>query len=124
MDDMDIRKAADIIAQVESKGNVNSPRGDAGTAYGILQIRQGCLTDVNRANGTNIKLTDLEGARELSYWVFAEYMKLYARTDRLGHEATLVDMGRIWNGGPNGYKRSATLHYADLVRAAEKRFYV
>ena len=39
------------------------------------------------------------------------YMKRYATPRRLGREATMQDIARIHNGGPNGYKKQATLKY-------------
>lgn len=115
-------EVANMIALVESNGDVNA-MGDNGKAYGILQIQQAYLTDVNKANGTNHRLIDLLGNRELSYWVFKEYMKIYARADRLGHEPTVEDIARIHNGGPNGYRRASTIEYAKKLFAIIEKIY-
>lgn len=39
-------------------------------------------------------------------------MARYAVERRLGRAVTPVDIARIHNGGPNGYKKKATLGYA------------
>ena len=40
-----------------------------------------------------------------------------ARFNRVeGREATAMDIARMWNGGPRGYKKEATLKYWDKVR--------
>lgn len=80
-------------------------------AYGCLQIREPVLTDVNGRYGTNYKPTDMLGNRALSVWVFNAYMNIYALPTRLGRAVTDQDRARIWNGGPNGYKISATAEY-------------
>jgi hypothetical protein len=37
--------------------------------------------------------------------------RLYATEEKLGRKPTYQDYARIWNGGPNGYKRKATVKY-------------
>jgi hypothetical protein len=86
-------------------------------AYGYLQIRQPCLDDVNRRQGTKYKVKDLLGNRALSVWVCKCYLEIYATKDRLGREPTDRDMVRIGNGGPNGWQEnSKTLAYWFRVR--------
>lgn len=116
---IEVNNHEDLIStliQIESTGNPDAI-GDNGKAYGILQIRQDCLVDVNKANGTEYKLDDVLGEKgvELSKWVFNEYMKIYATEKRLGRKVTDEDRARIWNGGPNGYKKSGTRGYAYRV---------
>jgi hypothetical protein len=43
-------------------------------------------------------------------------MARYATSKRLGRPVTDQDRARIWNGGPNGYKKKATLGYWAKVR--------
>lgn len=90
--------------------------GDNGRAYGPLQIWQGVLTDVNLANGTRITQEMLLGNRILSIWVFWEYMRLYARSERFGRHVRAVDMARIWNAGPNGWRREAGIPYGEAFK--------
>ncbi len=90
--------------------------GDNGKAYGCLQIWQDVLTDVNRANGWKITQQQLLGNRELSIKVFWAYMRLYARTEIFGRHVRAVDMARIWNAGPAGWKRSAGIPYGEAFK--------
>ncbi len=110
------------IAQKESKNNEHvspgdkkdkdgNPRSPSEWAYGHLQIRSKCITDVNNKFGTHFRSVDCQGNRALSEWVFREYINMYATKKLLGHTPTNEDMARIWNGGPNGYKSSLTVSY-------------
>ena len=95
-------------------GGLDTAIGDKGlanAAYGPLQIRQPCLDDVNKWNGTRYTAAQMLGNRDLSVWVFNAYMRIYATQKRLGRPVTDQDRARIWNGGPNGYKVAATLAY-------------
>ena len=44
-------------------------------------------------------------------------MQKYATAARLGHDPTVQDIARIHNGGLNGYKMDATVHYWESVKA-------
>jgi hypothetical protein len=111
--DQNIEQLIETLEVLESGGNVNAI-GDLGKAFGVLQIHQGCLDDVNRVNGTNYVVKEMLGetGAKLSRWVFREYMKIYANEKRLGRPVTNEDRARIWNGGPNGWKKSVTRGYA------------
>jgi|7_EtaG_2_1085326.scaffolds.fasta_scaffold17508_2 hypothetical protein len=101
------------IWQVESSQCVSDCRaGDNGKAIGPLQIHFGCWSDVRRGNE---QYEDCEGL-DYSVEVFRRYMKRYATKKRLGHVATYEDIARIWNGGPNGYKKESTVKYWWRVR--------
>ena len=43
-------------------------------------------------------------------------MSRYATTSRLGHKPTCQDYARIHNGGPDGFKKSATLPYWNKIQ--------
>jgi len=79
--------------------------------YGCLQIRQVCIDDVNQKCHTKYKAKDVLGNRALSIWVFRQYMVLYATKERLRRIPTQEDMARIWNGGPDGWRKKSTLGY-------------
>lgn len=113
-------KLISALAQVEST-NGKKQVGDkhlVNKAYGDLQVRKTCLDDVNKAAGTNYKPEDCIGNRELSEWVFKRYMKLWATKKRLGRKPTDEDYARIWNGGPDGWKKDSTLGYWEKVKKA------
>ncbi len=97
-------------------------------SYGSLQIGKLCLADYNTANGTTHTLQDVTYDDTLSEKIFFWYLKHYAKPSRLGREPTLEDLARIWNGGPNGYKRRSTDQYwsevSGLLFGHEKAYVV
>lgn len=100
----------DALQTVESGGNARAI-GDGGKAVGILQIHPCVVSDVNRIHGTHYTLSDrLDPAK--SREIARLYLSHYCKTD--SDEAN----ARIWNGGPRGAKRKATLAYWKKVRAA------
>jgi hypothetical protein len=108
----------EALIQVESGGD-DSVVGDTNLknkAYGCLQIRQPCVDDVNRALGTNYRAEDCQNDRSLSIKIFECYIGLYATKKRLDREPTDEDRARIWNGGPNGWKKSSTEKYWTKVK--------
>lgn len=108
----------DALIQVESGGNDNAI-GDhhlSQKAYGCLQIRQPCVDDVNELKGTNYKAQDCLGNRNISLFIFENYMSLYATEKNIGRKVTDEDKARIWNGGPSGWKRTSTLPYWEKVK--------
>jgi hypothetical protein len=98
----------------ESGGN-NLAIGDNGAAHGPLQIHRCCVDDVNKyrkAQGwKQYKFPSDCYDRKKAESILATYLHLYANKERLGREPTVEDYARIWNGGPNGYKRKATVKY-------------
>lgn len=122
--DLTLDEVMDVIEEMESGGDVNAI-GDLGKAYGCLQIQAGCLEDFKRWNPDGdtkaLALHDLQGdaGRLISRKIFTDYMQHYATKKRLGRAVTYEDMARIWNGGPNGWNKSATRGYgAKFVRLA------
>lgn len=106
------------IIIVESGGDdyVIGDRHLQNKAYGSLQIRQPCVDDVNERAGTDYRAEDMLGNRRLSVWCFLWYISRYATEERLGRTPTAEDIARIWNGGPNGYKKKSTHRYWSKVR--------
>jgi len=110
-------KLIKALIVVESNGNDKAigDRGKHERAYGCLQIRKPCVDDVNRKFGTKYKAEDTLGNRQLSLWICQKYLELYATEDRLGKKPEAKDLARIWNGGPTGHKKQATLVYWNKV---------
>ena len=108
---------AALIAH-ESKGDdyAVGDRHLANKAYGCLQVRQSCVDDVNRRFGTKYRAEDCLGNRELSISICVMYLQIYATPSRLGHKPTAEDFARIWNGGPNGWKKESTVKYWAKVK--------
>ncbi len=105
------------LVQVESRGDSRAI-GDKhlkNKAYGPLQIRKPACDDVNKRFGKQYSPEQCLGNLELSTEIFHLYMKMYATEKRLGHVPTDEDCARIWNGGPNGYKKPETEAYWQKV---------
>jgi hypothetical protein len=113
-----------LLIQIESGGN-HASIGDrhlANKAYGILQIRQPYLDDVNRIYkkqilafyGRPLVMEDIRRSPRLSRWVTVSYLKHYGkRYERLTGQAPTYEVYvRIHAGGPNGWKKDSTdLHW-------------
>lgn len=105
------------IIHVES-ADVNHPdgndnaMGDAGQAFGPMQIWQVVCTDVNHRYGTSFQAADMLGHRSLSLAVFWLYMSIYATSAQLGRTVTDEDRARIWNGGPMAWNPAYAQHAA------------
>ncbi len=102
------------LVAVESGGRANAV-GDGGRAVGILQIHAGLVADVNRIAGRHFTLADRLDPQK-SAEMCRIYLSHYATKARLGHEPTMQDMARIWNGGPAGWRKGATLGYWQRVK--------
>jgi len=101
------------LIEVESHGDdyVIGDKRMKNKAYGCLQIRKPCVDDVNQRLGSQYSPKDMLGNRSLSTLVCKTYLARYATRARLGREPTLEDKARIWNGGPNGWRKQETLGY-------------
>lgn len=89
--------------------------GDGGRAVGPLQVHAVAVADVNLAFGTHYTHADM-GDRAKAAQVFDRYLWLYATPKRIGRAVTNEDRARIWNGGPDGWRRKATTGYWALVK--------
>ena len=102
------------IGQVESN-NKDDAVGDNGNAIGRYQIWKIYWQDAvdfdPSIGGKYEDVTDPVYAEK----IVRAYLRRYATKRRLGHEPTFEDMARIHNGGPNGYKKDATIKYWNKV---------
>jgi hypothetical protein len=105
---------AALIA-IES-GGLDQAIGDGGKAIGCLQIREAVVLDVNRIYGLYLEHTHAYD-RQTAKTICILYLKHYGRPDRLGRTPTASDLARIWNGGPDGHTKQATMDYGDRVQA-------
>ena len=92
---------------VESSGN-DRAIGDQGRAIGCLQIHKVVVADVNRITGSNYRHSEMTN-RVAARAVCEAYLKAY------GKGKTIEEQARIWNGGPTGNKKQATLGYWNKV---------
>lgn len=103
---------AALIA-VESGGRDNAI-GDRGRAIGALQIHKAVVVDVNRIAGTSYthqQMTNRIAARR----VCEIYLRHYVTEKRLGRKPTLADFAKVWNSGPDGFKKTCSDGYASKV---------
>lgn len=103
------------LIAVESNGN-DRAIGDDGLAYGALQIHACYVADANEFANESWTHEDAYD-RDKAIQIFLAYMDRYATEKRLGRIVTIEDIARIHNGGPNGYKKDATLKYWHKVKA-------
>lgn len=99
------------LHQVETGGRIGPIFGDGGKALGPLQIHRACHAD-SRVAGPYSRCAELDYSRRVA----EAYLQRYAPDAwRKGDAATLA---RVWNGGPRGASKAATLPYARRVLAA------
>lgn len=110
---MNAELLAALIA-VESGGN-DMARGRHGE-LGALQVRPCVVADVNRLKGTHYRWAEMTN-RWAALGVFRIYTGRYCTEARLGRPVTDQDLARVWNGGPNGWKRRKTVAYWKRVQA-------
>lgn len=104
-------KLLDAIAVVES-GNKADAVGDGGKSVGAYQIGKLYVDDVNAIYGTDYKYsdrTDPKLSREITLKYLTHYGKVYTRKTK--KQPTAEVYARIHNGGPNGWKKPATIKY-------------
>ncbi len=104
------------VSQVES-GDNDRAVGDGGRSHGRLQIQLCVIEDVNRIYGTNYQ-PDCRYNTAAAKDIFTKYLQYYGRyyEHRTGRKATLDVLARIWNGGPNGWRKTSTEKYWRQVR--------
>lgn len=117
----------DALAKVESN---NKPLviGDNGEAWGIYQLHEEYIEDVNRIEGTKFEHRDAFQPTVARYIVFKYldfYGKLYQK--KTGKEPTDEVYARIHNGGPTGWTynvkiggKNAPNRYANTSKYWEK----
>lgn len=105
----------DALITHESNGD-NNAVGDNGKAVGCLQIWKEVVDDVNRFSSRKFTYADRKN-RAKSRQICRLYLTHYATKARLGHIPTNEDYARIWNGGPNGHKKTATIGYWNRLKA-------
>lgn len=100
---MNLTNLIAALIAVESSGN-DIAIGDGGKALGPLQIHRAVVVDVNRITGSNHRWQDMTN-RALAVRVCSDYLAHY------GRGKTTEQQARIWNGGPSGHRKPATVAY-------------
>ena len=100
-----INKIIDYLVLIESEGDPKKI-GDNGKAIGILQIHPIMVKDVNQIIGMKkYKLSD-----RLCPIKSRQMARIYL-THYTNKNWSVEKISRCWNGGPNGYKKYATIKY-------------
>ncbi len=102
------------LITVESNGRDNAV-GDGGAAIGALQIHKSVVVDVNRIAGTSYthqQMTNRIAARK----VCEIYLRHYVTEKRIGRKPTVADFAKVWNSGPDGFKKTCSDRYASKVQ--------
>ena len=98
---------------VEKEGASAKFIGDNGYSYGMYQIQENAIKDVNRRFKTKYRHKDAFNEKK-SKEIAKLYLKL-GREDYIrkrGEEPTINTYLRMWNGGVyNGYNSAKTLNY-------------
>jgi hypothetical protein len=107
IEELGLNRLLDAIASVESNRNAGAV-GDSGRAIGCYQLHERYWKDGTRILGVNWTY-DLAKDPVKSRQVVRAYLLHY------GKGKTLLEKARIHNGGPQGYKKKATLRYARKI---------
>lgn len=116
-----VKEIRDILKHVETNHNPLL-KGDNDRSWGILQIQQIAIDDVNKKYGTDYThqdAFDINCAEE----IFELYIEMWTAKleKRENREASESDIVRIWNGGPRGYKKASTLGYLKKYQQYKKQ---
>jgi hypothetical protein len=109
VDANDIERLLDAIARVESHYDPNAV-GDSGRALGAYQIHRAYWEDGTELLGVDWPHRDATDPKKARRVVKA-YLLHY------GNGKSLIEMARIHNGGPCGYRKKATVCYARKILA-------
>lgn len=123
--EIQVGEIMEVLKIVETNNNPKAISRD-GRAYGILQIREGAVIDVNRRYGTKFKHRDMfneKNSERVFYLYISMGIELYQkRNGRLPSEKDIV---RFWNGGIYlGHKRKSTLKYYNKYLKVKKQLNV
>jgi len=100
---MNLNSLISALMIVES-GNNDQAIGDQGRAIGCLQIHKAVVLDVNKFTGSHYRHQDMTN-RVAARAVCQAYLEHY------GKGKTTEQQARIWNGGPTGDRKQATVAY-------------
>jgi len=111
-----ISKIREVLKHVETNYRTEMI-GDGGDSFGILQIQEGVILDVNRKYGTDYTHQDAFDER-CAEEIFELYIQMWSKKLETKEQrpVTEQDIVRIWNGGPRGYKKASTLDYLEKYK--------
>ena len=104
------------LYKVESNCGQNMV-GDQGKAIGPYQIWFEYWKDATEFDSSIGGSYQDCYKKEYAEKVIRAYWRRYASAKRLSREASMEDLARIHNGGPNGYRSTKTIKYWARVKA-------
>ena len=111
----------DALIEVESHGRDDAV-GDGGKSIGCLQIQKAVVDDVNfyfpNADFEYDDRWDRNCSRAICRLYLSHWGDVYESRSRTAPSDEVLS--RIWNGGPEGYKRPETISYWIKVRSVLK----
>ena len=111
-----VMERTELLELIKAIRAVESSNGM--TSRNELQITPICIEDVNRLYGTHYRMLDAWD-RAKSEEIAILYLSYWASKANAPKTAELY--ARIWNGGPNGWKKQSTLKYWNKVKKQLKR---
>jgi hypothetical protein len=111
---MNLNSLISALMIVESSNN-DMAIGDQGRAIGCLQIHKAVVLDVNRITGSHYRHQDMTN-RVQARAVCEAYLKHYVTEKRIGRKPTVADFAKVWNSGPDGFKKTCSDKYAAKVQ--------
>lgn len=116
-----ISKIREVLKHVETNYRIEMI-GDGGDSFGILQIQEAVIIDINRKFGTNYSHQDAFD-EVCAEEIFELYIQMYSKKleKKEKRPVTEYDIVRMWNGGPRGYKRSSTLDYLEKYKKYKEK---
>jgi hypothetical protein len=112
---MNITNLITALIAVESGGN-DMAIGDGGKALGPLQIHRAVVLDVNRITGSHYRHQDMTN-RAQARAVCEAYLRHYVTEKRINRNPTVADFAKVWNSGPNGFKKTVSDNYVRKFEA-------
>lgn len=111
-----LNEIREVLKHVETNYRLEMV-GDGGDSFGILQIQEAVIIDINRYYGTDY--THQDAFDEVcAEEIFELYIQMYSKNlvKKEKRDVTEYDIVRMWNGGPRGYKRDSTLDYLEKYK--------
>lgn len=112
---MNLTNLITALIAVESGGN-DMAIGDGGKALGPLQIHRAVVLDVNRITGSHYRHQDMTN-RAQARAVCEAYLRHYVTEKRINRNPTVADFAKVWNSGPNGFKKTVSDNYVRKFEA-------
>lgn len=112
----DMDRLIDVLETLETGGIAEGLRdtvaGDGGAALGRLQIHLCVVRDCNRILRRKVYFPDSRMDRQSSRDMAGVYLRHWGgKLPELGGIRAVEALARIWNGGPRGWQKSATIGY-------------